>query len=672
MGRRGHGLPTYNTSSYNPAIDGLRALAVSLVVTYHVGIPFVGGGYIGVDVFFVISGFLIINQIVGSMAQGKFSFAEFWARRAIRILPPYLLVIAVSAAIGMYVLVLPGEFSNFGKEVLYSSLMVVNHYYLGLQGYFDTSVDTKPLLHLWSLSVEEQFYVVAPLAIALLWLIRRSFGASAFAVAVAAIFVMSLVACIYLTGGAEDTNYAFYLMPLRAWEFMLGGMIAVAIPRFASTKGSTRDAVGFTGLALVVAAGVLFSHDVLFPSWNALVPVVGSALVILAVSNPNPSTFARCMSLKPVVWTGLVSYSWYLWHWPLLTLGRIYNFGERILWFDAMAGLLSLVLAAATFYLLERPLRDWRRSSAIALNWRPVMAGIAACIPVAVFGYWISTSLATSVEAATPARLTPAYQMPDLKCHLDRPRDISRCISASQGRPIGLIMGDSHARAAFSAFEKAVAADGGHLAALAMGGCPPFFNTIKSTKGTQRNNYCIKAQKLALAAMDDGGLDVEFAILLAQWGFHNNDLTDLNGNRPANRAAFFIDRMRETMQMLRDRGVKRILVVGNVPLMPKSAPECVSRALKYGYEPAERCGATRERTERRNRTSKRRISAAIEGMKDVRYFDPTDLYCDDRWCSPFDGESVIYSDHSHLTELGISRITERYAAEIRWVVGAKR
>src|SRR6186713_2906638 len=151
-----------NITAYRPFIDGLRAVSILVVVLYHVGIPGIEGGYVGVDVFFVISGFLIISQIVAGMHRGTFSFSEFWARRALRILPPYLLVLAVTAALARFVLVMPDEFRAFSREARDAALMIVNHLYLSQQGYFDTGSDSKVLLHLWSLAVEEQFYLVAP------------------------------------------------------------------------------------------------------------------------------------------------------------------------------------------------------------------------------------------------------------------------------------------------------------------------------------------------------------------------------------------------------------------------------------------------------------------------------------------------------------------------------
>ena len=214
------------TPDYRPYIDGLRAVAVLSVALYHAGVPWLPGGFVGVDVFFVISGFLIINQIMSSKASNRFSFSEFWSRRALRILPPYLLVILTCSLVAPFVLVMPSEYQEFSQEAGYSSIMVVNHFFLSQQGYFDVGADTKVLLHLWSLAVEEQFYIFAPLIITALWYLGRRSFASACAV----LFSISFLGCAYWTGLAGDKNYAFFLMPLRAWEFIAGGAVVAAVP----------------------------------------------------------------------------------------------------------------------------------------------------------------------------------------------------------------------------------------------------------------------------------------------------------------------------------------------------------------------------------------------------------------------------------------------------------
>ena len=308
---------------------------------YHVGIPGISGGYVGVDVFFVISGFLIISQIVAGLQRGTFSFGEFWARRALRILPPYLLVLAVTAALAPFVLVMPDEFRAFSREVRDAALMVVNHLYLSQQGYFDTSSDTKVLLHLWSLAVEEQFYLVAPCLTVLLWqlpvwLQRPALRSRLLLWAALLMFGGSLAGCILLTSGGR--NYAFYLTVLRAWEFIAGGAIGFLVPLAARLPRRLHGWLAAAGLAAILVAAASFRSDTLYPSWRAMVPVFGATAVILAGLADPKTPVIRLLAAPPLVWIGLVSYAWYLWHWPLLALSRIHNFGERDLASDLLVG----------------------------------------------------------------------------------------------------------------------------------------------------------------------------------------------------------------------------------------------------------------------------------------------------------------------------------------------
>jgi peptidoglycan/LPS O-acetylase OafA/YrhL len=309
---------------YHPYIDGLRAVAVLSVVLYHVGLPFVPGGFVGVDIFFVISGFLIINQIRAGIASGRFSFADFWARRVVRILPPYLLVVAASVVAAPFILVFADEYRQFGTEVAYSGAMASNFLYLGQEGYFNPARDTKVLLHLWSLAVEEQFYLLAPIIMVLIWKLPTKLRN----ILIAALLAMSFVGCIYWTSLGGDRNYSFYLAPMRAWEFIIGGLVASLASYVERLPSGIGRSLPIAGLTLIVFSVVMFTTEIPFPSYNAALPVFGAVLVIAGCISAPDVAAARALSMRPIVFIGLVSYAWYLWHWPLLTLSpniRVWN-----------------------------------------------------------------------------------------------------------------------------------------------------------------------------------------------------------------------------------------------------------------------------------------------------------------------------------------------------------
>jgi peptidoglycan/LPS O-acetylase OafA/YrhL len=266
-----------DAANYLAFVDGLRAVAILSVVAYHAGFRFVGGGFVGVDIFFVISGYLIIGQIVKGLQSDTFSFAEFWSRRALRILPPYLLVIATSCVVALFVLVTPEEIASFGKEVLWSAGMAANHLFLSQEGYFDRAAEVKPLLHLWSLAVEEQFYLVAPVALVLgFQFLARFSGAVRRWVAALTVGTLGLVSfwlCASLSSG--DVNYAFYLMPLRAWEFIAGGLVPVVALSLRRAPKGLIEFAALLGVALMTYAILGFQANRPFPSTVAAIPVWG-------------------------------------------------------------------------------------------------------------------------------------------------------------------------------------------------------------------------------------------------------------------------------------------------------------------------------------------------------------------------------------------------------------
>jgi peptidoglycan/LPS O-acetylase OafA/YrhL len=277
------GDPADDIRSYKPWIDGLRALAILSVVGSHVGIPGMTGGYVGVDIFFVISGYLIINQIVSDLARGRFSLLEFGARRALRILPAFLLVMATCLVLVTTVFVQP-EYKDFADSFFFSSIMFANHHYLAQQGYFDTAAFTKPLLHTWSLGVEEQFYLVAPLTLLGLTAIAHRMtpanATSAWRTATLLLAVGSFIACVAFTYSSWRANISFYLMPMRGWEFILGGIAPCLVPVLRNHARGISAGLAMAGIAAVFGAVALFDDQTLYPSYRATLPAFGALLII--------------------------------------------------------------------------------------------------------------------------------------------------------------------------------------------------------------------------------------------------------------------------------------------------------------------------------------------------------------------------------------------------------
>ena len=365
--------PSGKISHYRADIDGLRALAILSVVGYH-GFPqMVRGGFTGVDVFFVISGYLISGLILGDLERGRFSFRRFYARRFRRIFPALIVVLGASLLYGAVALA-PDEFRELGKQAAAAAAFGSNILQWTEAGYFDQQAATKPLLHLWSLGVEEQFYIVWPVILVLAY--RRARGAAL----CASLLVLSFGANLVLTHSSPSA--AFFLPFPRFWELLIGALLAhaahSAVP--GSHSSATHAWRAGLGLALMLTGFLVIDADRAFPGGWALIPTVGTALVIAA---PGAWINRKLLSSKPLVFVGLISYPWYLWHWVLLSFARIANYGEepprswRLTAIAASAG-----LAWLTYRWVERPIRFSSHRDAIPrglIAWMSVcaLAGIA-------------------------------------------------------------------------------------------------------------------------------------------------------------------------------------------------------------------------------------------------------------------------------------------------------
>jgi peptidoglycan/LPS O-acetylase OafA/YrhL len=353
--RMGAGEPA--PPSYRPDIDILRAIAVLSVLCFHWDIPPFLGGFVGVDVFFVISGFLITQLIFHEIQAGKFSFARFYERRIRRILPALYAVIAVTGFAAWYLL-LPPQFIDFARSIIAVTLFSSNILFWQEAGYFDAPALTKPLLHTWSLSVEEQFYLIFPALLVVLF--KRSTNSVATRNSVAAILVLAGSSFAYNTWQLNVApSSAFYLSPGRAWEFLMGSLLAVGnIPTIRTRF--VEFSVASIGIAMIITAAVRFTSKTPFPGMSALLPCVGTVLCIWANTNRNPGRIERALTRVPIFY-GKISYSLYLWHWPIWLFARLWLRPDGD--FPATTKLAIFALASAlsfvTFRLVEQPFRKF-------------------------------------------------------------------------------------------------------------------------------------------------------------------------------------------------------------------------------------------------------------------------------------------------------------------------
>ena len=337
---------------YRTEIDGLRALAVLPVIAYHAGFAGFSGGFVGVDIFFVISGYLISSILLDELQNQQFSLFSFYERRIRRILPALFLVLSFTAALAWWLL-LPHELAAFGRSLMAVVVFASNLLFWKESDYFATEAEYIPLLHTWSLAVEEQYYVIFPLLLAFLW----KFGRKAIYLSLGLLAVIGLATAEYLW--RVDAGANFYLLPSRFWELLTGALAAVYLKNHQPTTGWLTQLLSLTAVALILGSIFLLDNSLPFPSRYALLPTIGAALIIL-FATPN-NLAGQILSLKPLVFVGLISYSAYLWHQPLLVFARMQPYLEPSLELMAAMAFSSLLLAWFSWRFVERPFRQRQR-----------------------------------------------------------------------------------------------------------------------------------------------------------------------------------------------------------------------------------------------------------------------------------------------------------------------
>ena len=352
-----HKLPHLAHPKYRPDIDGLRAVAILSVIGFHAFPGKFPGGFIGVDIFFVISGFLISTIVFSSLERDRFSFVEFYIRRIRRIFPALFAVLAACLAFGWFVL-LADEYRQLGKHAAAGAGFLQNFILYRESGYFDLDADTKPLLHLWSLAVEEQFYIFWPLLLALVWKGGWSFLRITFVIA-----AISFAANIYLLH--RDPTAAFYIPISRFWELMVGGALAYVALHRPQLNASGKSGQSILGFLLIALGFLLLNKAREFPGWWALLPTLGAFFIISA--GPNAWLNEKLLSNKVMLWIGMISYPLYLWHWPLLSFAQILQSGNASRGTKLAAVALAFLLAWLTFLFVEKPLRFGKRKTLITV-----------------------------------------------------------------------------------------------------------------------------------------------------------------------------------------------------------------------------------------------------------------------------------------------------------------
>ncbi len=666
---------------FRPDVEGLRAVAIVLVVLYHVHAGLAPGGYVGVDVFFVISGFLITGQLVRELrAGGRISFVAFYARRARRILPAAMLTLIVTA-MASALLLNPLAARRALHDVLPAIFFGAN-FHFAAQGanYFNAGLSPSPIQHFWSLAVEEQFYIVWPLllvASSLVWLrVRRprGRGQARRPVIGAVVVVLAILAAISLTASIRQTatspSWAYFSIVTRAWELAVGAGVALALPLVARLDRRLAIALSWVGLSCIGLAAALFSDTTSYPGDSALLPVLGAAAVICGGSALASRRFGAEALLRtpPFQRVGAWSYSWYLWHWPALVLAAA-ALGHALSEIQAVAvAVISLGIAVTSFVLLERPIRRIQivvRRPALGLSAGAVL--VATAVAIVVLSGSLVGPLAS--EAAVPSRLpphklaslrtdliagartteVPSNLRPSLStlatanpriiadgCELAFGRDhIKPCIYGDRGSHTTVVLfGDSHAGHWFDALNWISNRRHWRLVVMTKEGCSPAEVTFRDDP----DSLCALWREKAKARI----ARLHPALVIVSWARWREPLASQKAGVPTVYGDAWQDGLAAIFQFLR-RSAKRVIFISDTPYPHGSAPDCVAGHVS-DVRPCT--------VDRRVGTVLPAIKAAelrIAKQERINSIDPTSWFCAPKICPVVVGNILVYHDKSHMT-----------------------
>ena len=613
----------HRETPYRPDIDGLRAVSILLVVAYHAHPWAVPGGFVGVDVFFVISGFLISRIILSQCDAGSFSLLGFYARRVRRIVPALLTVLVATCIIGWFIL-LPDQFVLLGKNIVAGVAFAANLFQLGQTDYFAPDAADNPLLHLWSLGVEEQFYIFWPLTLLLVSASqRRGRWIGLFALA---------SFCLALAIFAGHTDWAFYAPLPRAWELLAGALLANHdLSRKQSLSATAQELLGTLGLAAILVAAFALDRTRLFPGLYVLLPVLGATAII---ASPDAWVNRLLLSNRPMVFVGLISYPLYLWHWPLLSYLSILRNGVPNFLEIWLAVIVAVILSTLTYGVIEVPLR--RRPRVVPmLSAGLALVGVFGIASVAVSGFpWRFPP-----EVRDIARIQPrANSGFDGRCFLegrDAHADKDFCIETGN-KSLVFLWGDSTAAALYPGLKAAEDKRGSfRLARFTPPGCAPILDA-----GT--NRHCDAAARTIFGLLQN--LHPDLVLLHAMWGSHND-----------------LAKLRDTIARLRALGIPRVVLLGPMPVWKRTLPHSLVNHYRFQHTIPDRLatGVSGPLDDERMK--------AFSQAEGIEFVSAWRALCNAEGCLTRTGpaaDDVLMSDNVHLTNNGSRFLIEAIGQQL--------
>lgn len=624
--------------SYRPDIDGLRAVAVLSVLFFHLDIDLFKGGFVGVDIFFVISGFLITSILLKDIHAGRFSLAEFYERRARRILPALVIVCAVSVGI-FGVALFPDDYAELGKSIAAAMLSISNIYFWSIIDYFAATSD-KPMLHTWSLGVEEQFYIFFPLLL---------FGVSFLKdqkkqlLILVSIILTSLI--FSAVAVSKFPSFAFYMLPSRFWELGIGALLA-----FKPTVHLTQkrlEILHISGFSALLASIFLFDDDMPFPGLAALLPCLGVAAIIL---NGNaPTKIQTFLSKKPVVFIGLISYSLYLWHWPLIGFSRLY-FGDAFTILNKVIVIAVTVLfAVLTWKFIETPFRNrafLTRRCVFGLSLFAMIALTACGGIIAHYKGFPSPFTTRALEIATVGDEKNQQQAFNV-CLDPTEEQKSFCSygSAKAKGPTVLIWGDSHATALAPVISDLMKEYGRKATPMSQQSCPGLIGDYK-IKGSGFA-ACREFNEKVFAYLK-AHPEIKTVIFAARWApfakklYFENEQTETS----------FYNALSHTALILRSMGIQPLFIAAT-PETGFTVPSCLARREAFGSALSPCTPTSRKAYEERQKETRPAFEKLAETYPVVF---PADMLCNDKTCPVMMDGDVLYFDDDHVSAAGARKL----------------
>ncbi len=660
-------------SGYWPAIDGLRAIAILLVVLFHAGFPQFAGGYVGVDVFFVLSGFLITGLLAREVqATGRIDILDFYARRVRRLLPALVVVLLATLVAGRLLLSPISEQSDLAISAIAAVTFCANLLFWYTQSsYFAGLSEEIPLLHLWTLSVEEQFYVVWPLImIAAAAMVRDRARKLTFVRNGLIVLSIASFAAAFFVMQTRPTT-AFYMMHYRAWEFGIGALLALApLQRYAqSGLGNRGGLFAWAGIGGMLTAGVMLNSASLFPGPGALLPVLASAAAIAGVIIAPASLPSRLLASAPMVTLGKLSYSWYLWHWPLFAIARAHGMGELPLVVSTPLALVALALSALTYRYVEEPIRRLKpgpfaapRSSVLA--GMAMVAGVFACslLSLRLVGEQIASD--RTLSAVSMAQSTRYDFKPECAIHrfqFDKLAPSGDCtIGGASGSPLVFLWGDSLAWQTRPGLSEWGKSNGVRVLTRDFGGCKPHYTAVPPDAAPvvkEAATNCIRFNDEVRASLRDlKSQQLKAVVLAGRWSVASQIQSEV-GDWKGDLAAL--------VREIRALDV-RVFLLAETPQHARSVPGCIAR------RGAEACGLDRTEVEAGRRKAMTILNEVASEIGGVSVLDPMEAVCGATRCPAMRDGFVLYSDNIHLSVAGSKLLNREFDRGLRSIIGGAR